>query len=68
MDRLLELLPVSRELLDTGFTLQVPQTNRAVMTCRELEGTEGVKCDKKRSIFKIWKISDSVFMGPSLPD
>lgn len=35
MDRLLRLLSVSRELLDAGFTLQVPQTDRAVMTCRE---------------------------------
>lgn len=50
MDRLLELLPVSRELLDTGFTLQVPQANRAVVTCRELEGTEGVKCDRKHDV------------------
>lgn len=32
MDRLLELLPVGRELLDAGFTLQVPQTDGAVMT------------------------------------
>lgn len=33
MDRLLKLLPVSRELLDAGFTLQVPQADGAVMTC-----------------------------------
>lgn len=32
VDGLLKLLPVSCELLDAGFTLQVPQANRAVMT------------------------------------
>lgn len=34
VNRLLELLPVSRELLDTRLTLQVPQTDRAVVTSR----------------------------------
>lgn len=35
MDGLLKLLPVSREFLDAGFTLQVPQADGGVMTCRE---------------------------------
>lgn len=33
VDGLLKLLPVSRELLDAGFTLQVPETDGAVVTC-----------------------------------
>lgn len=37
VDRFLELLPVSRELLDAGFTLQVPQADGAVVTCSEEE-------------------------------
>ena len=44
MDRLLELLSVGRELLDAGFALQVPQTDRAVVTCGgqdELEAVQG---------------------------
>lgn len=32
VDGLLELLPVSRELLDAGFTLQVPQADGRVVT------------------------------------
>lgn len=32
VDRFLEFLSVSRELLDAGFTLQVPQTDGAVVT------------------------------------
>lgn len=32
VDRFLKLLSVSRELLDAGFTLHVPQTDRAVVT------------------------------------
>lgn len=35
VDRLLELLSVSRELLDAGFALQVPQADGAVVACRE---------------------------------
>lgn len=35
MDGLFKLLPVSRELLDAGFTLHVPQTNGGVVTCGE---------------------------------
>lgn len=38
VDGLLELLPVSRELLDAGFTLQVPQPDGAVVTCGGREG------------------------------
>lgn len=44
VDRLLKLLSVSRELLDAGFTVQVPQTDGAVMTCRggdELQVVQG---------------------------
>lgn len=37
VDGFLELLPVSRELLDAGFTLQVPQADGAVVTCSEEE-------------------------------
>lgn len=39
MDGLLKLLPVSRELLDAGFTLQVPEADGGVMTCREQQGS-----------------------------
>lgn len=35
MDGLLELLPVRCELLDARFTLQVPQADGRVVTCRE---------------------------------
>lgn len=35
VDRFLRLLSVGREFLDAGFTLQVPQTDRAVVTCGE---------------------------------
>lgn len=33
VDRLLKLLPVSRELLDACLALHVPQTDGAVMAC-----------------------------------
>ena len=39
VDGLLKLLPVSRELLDAGFALQVPQADGGVMTCREGQGS-----------------------------
>lgn len=39
MDGLLKLLPVSRELLDAGFTLQVPQADGGVVTCGERQGS-----------------------------
>lgn len=38
VDRLLELLPVGRELLDAGFALQVPKADGAVVTCGGEEG------------------------------
>lgn len=47
MDRLLELLSVSCELLDARFTLQVPQTDGAVMTCK---GENVLKTDKVRAV------------------
>lgn len=50
VDRLLKLLSVSRELLDAGFTVQVPQTDGAVMTCRggdELQVVQGEQQLKK---------------------
>lgn len=43
VDRFLELLSVSCELLDAGFTLQVPQTDGAVVTCGEDDELKGYK-------------------------
>lgn len=56
VDGLLELLPVGGELLDAGFTLQVPQADGGVVAWREEEGREPlIMTDRNVSEVRVWE-------------
>lgn len=71
MDGLLKLLPVSRELLDAGFTLQVPQADGGVVTCRETTGVINSAAMSEalrvQSASVIWRRFDGHFSATYCP-